>query len=158
MHAAAFICAAWQVHGIPELLKLGRDVQACWACWSTAMFWVVLRSFYRWGINSLRSEGSPPGPEVSSRCGKEMVERCVLFVRTGRRCCGLLVLSHEAVFAVVPKDLCAWLGFCFVLRLFLFGCGFLGGWGWGLFIFRGVFMFFPENFCALEFMLEWSTS
>ena len=125
MHANIFICAAWQVQRITEIVNLEIDVRACWACWCAAVFEVAFVSCCCWGVSSLGSEGSALGPAASSERGKEVAERCVLsFVRTDARRRALRVLLQEAVFATLQKGVFGiwfvsfWFGFFVSFDLF----------------------------------------
>lgn len=54
---------------------------------------MVFVSSYRWGINSLGSEGSHPGSKVCSKHVEEVAKRCILsFVRTDMTWHGLHML------------------------------------------------------------------
>lgn len=113
-------------------------------------------SFYCWGINSLGSERSPLGPKVSSKCGQEMARRCILsFVKTDTRWHGLHILLHEAVFAILQKDLCGWIFFLFCLLGFFFFAFVLFGWSvLGVFVclFSGSFLCFRIHFGVTCFL------
>lgn len=99
-------------------------------------------SFFCWAINSLRSERSPLGPKVSSKCGKEMAEMLIIICQNWQELAWFKhSITEYRLYLLQSKKICV-VGAClFVVGFCLFACLLWFGffcfvWGVGLFVFQ----------------------
>lgn len=105
-------------------------------------------SFFCWGINSLRSERSPLGPKVSSKCGKEMAEMHIIICQNRHELAWFThSITEYRLYLLQSKKICVvgacllWVFVCLLACLLWFGLGFFVLFrGVGLFVFQKLSM------------------